>query len=329
MATAEELRVKEHMWQQQILLLQNKCKQLEDRVDKKLDAEENIADIPVTVEESNDLSDIKKEISATLKQVSDLNNNLSEWFQNANQEIEDGKQHSRKNNVIIKGLKNVPNIYGFDFISYIAEEMNYMFPSLNGTILPCHIDDAHPMKTKRGGSVIIVRFVNRWMKDLIIKYKYDLPHYLNVTEHLTDYTRNLLTSVQTIVGHENAWTYKTAVFARVKGRKRRIRNCKDIDSLSNYIKETSTPMLHDNSEDVHPDSANNIVHTQEGHRHHTPTLPSHSTPPNRGRPRGQPSRNGRGGLGRGRGIIFAIKMAKDVANITIKCYVVPTYPIYW
>ena len=128
MATAEELRVKEHMWQQQILLLQNKCKQLEDRVDKKLDAEENIADIPVTVEDSNDLSDIKKEISATLKQVSDLNNNLSEWFQNANQEIEDGNEDG-----IIRYYQLpmvVLYLYDFQFTTYIVTtkltSMTYM-----------------------------------------------------------------------------------------------------------------------------------------------------------------------------------------------------------
>ena len=40
MATLEELRIKEQMWQQEVLHLQNKCKSLEDRVDKRI-AHEN------------------------------------------------------------------------------------------------------------------------------------------------------------------------------------------------------------------------------------------------------------------------------------------------
>ena len=166
MATAEELRVKEQMWQQQVLVLQNKCKLLEERVDKSIGAEHDKAVAPDIGEERSERSDIKGDISATLKQVAELDESLKKWFQTANQEIEEGKQHSRKNNIIIEGTKNVPNLYGYNFICYIAEELNYMFPSLNGTILPRHIDDAHPLKTKRGGTVIIVRFVNRWMKDL-------------------------------------------------------------------------------------------------------------------------------------------------------------------
>ena len=214
MATAEELRIKEQLWQQEILFLQSKCKSLEDRVDQRI-AHESQGGL-----ESSDLREIKKDISDTTKNVGDLKLDLTKWFQTINDEIEVAKQYSCQNNGILEGMENVPNINGYAFICYIAQALTNLFPSLctnYGPVLPIHIDAAHPLPSKRGRSVIIVKFVNRWMKELLVEHQDDLPHHVRFSEHITHHTRELLSSAQDIVGKENAVIYKTAVFAKLKG----------------------------------------------------------------------------------------------------------------
>ena len=115
MATLEELRIKEQMWQQEVLHLRNKCKSLEDRVDKRIAHEKSQGG-----QDSSDLLELKEDISTTTNTVGDLKIDLTKWFQKVTDEIEAGKQYSCQNNGIFIGIENVPNINGYAFICYCS-----------------------------------------------------------------------------------------------------------------------------------------------------------------------------------------------------------------
>ena len=291
MATAEELRMKEHMWQQQVLFLQNKCKSLEEKVDQRIQHAESQGG-----QDSSELNALKNDISATCSTVDNLKIDLTNWFKNANDEIEAGKQYSRINNGFLIGLENVPNIEGFGFICYIAQAITKLFPSLSkyGPVLPCHIDAAHPVPSKGQRSVIIVKFTNRWVKDLLLEHQHDLPHNIQFTEHITTYTHNLLASARSIVGKENAEIFRTAVFAKYNGRRHKIKNSRDIETLQRRVTENSVPPV-SVSNNVSMSNTNAAQYTPHYRPSPLPPPHSHNGVVNGFRARGRPSRNGRGG----------------------------------
>ena len=289
-----------------MLFLKNKYNQLEDKVNKTMEAEHenaltssNTQSKSSTCETMKELAAIKEEISATTKKVSELDRKVSNWFQSITENLEEERQRSRKNNLLVHGKKNLPPIYGTEFICFIAQELNYMFPSLSGTILPCHIDDAHPLRTKKGGTIIIIRFINRWIKDEILSCKNDLPPYLSVTEHLTENSLNLLSAAKALVGNENVRVLKTTIFARHNGNKLPIKHFKDIDALRHLVSSKHTiATVPSATEAKTTDSAivssttssinvNNNVSVHE--------RPSSEYSSSSKRPQGRPSYNGRGG----------------------------------
>ena len=310
MATQEELRVKEQLWQQEILIWKNKYQSLEEKVSKKIEevsqpevSQPEVSQTEVSQPENtmNELIVIRNEIVSAGNGVTEMEKKISDWFQVLSDKIEEDRQQSRKNNLLLHGMRRIPNnLTDSEFIVYIAQQINYLFPSLGGTIYPSHIDDAHILNTKRKRStnVVIIKFVNRWIKDLILKCRDDLSSSgLNVTEHLTENSLEMLASAKKIVGEENVRVIKTIVFARHNGTKHRIKTHRDIDSLKKYVEEN--PVVASTNLPVNTDHSNyNISNNQNphGHEHHTIF-----SSPYRGRPRGAPSYNGRGRGGYFRG----------------------------
>ena len=190
-----------------------------------------------------------KAIDRVLKQCDDarlglktMNDKWSSCLEDLAERVMNIEQYSRKGNLILKGLLNMPELYGLDFIIYICDVINNLFPSLRGFVQPIHIDDAHPLSTKKGGSVVIVKFANRWIKHDILRCKYDLEGtHVNVTEHLTDHTLKLLTLTKELVGPDNAWTYKANIYAKYNGLKYKIKNYHDLESLNTIVHSHNKP----------------------------------------------------------------------------------------
>ena len=291
MNSQEELRLKEQMWQQEMLIWKNKYQSLEEKVNKMKEVHqpENTMD---------ELTIVEEEIASAAKGVTDMERMISGWFQALSDKIEEDRQHSRKNNLLVHGFRYIPNdLNDSEFIIYIAQQINYLFPSLSGTIYPSHIDDAHILNTKkkRGSHVVIIKFVNRWIKDLILKSKNDLINSgLSVTEHLTENSINMLASAKKLVGEENTWVHKTIVYARHNGKKHKIKNTSSIEILKRCVEENPTTNNPPITNEVHSDrtNLNSQSHTREHHN---------SSPPFRGRSRGIPSYYGRGRGGYFRG----------------------------
>ena len=239
-------------------------------------------------------------------------------------------QYSRRNNAILRGLYNLPNLTGHQFIRFIADYLNFLFPSLNGEkILPIHIDDAHPLK---GKGMVIIKFTNRWIKDRLFELQGDLQNTgISMEEQLTDFTKDILSSAQTEFGADNVSVHKTLVRAKVNGSKHTFRSPGELAaavakknkpapqiqspgsaslpsvgvSPSCYVPApaSSDPVPVCQSTPVAPLSQGlastgsnvrrNSSYMQKLNLMNKPFYPHHP------KPRGFPSRNGRGGYGRG------------------------------
>ena len=98
------------------------------------------------------------------------------------------------------------------------------------------IDDAHPLPTRRsnGLAMVVIRFKNRWLKRMILdnyEGKRLRKPEISVTQHLTDYTRNLKESAIQVVGSKNVSVEDTVIHAQCIGRSFTIKYPRDIDAL--------------------------------------------------------------------------------------------------
>ena len=270
---------------------EEKMKTIENKVDLKKKIESIVSD----------LSSMKKEAKGSRQAISELECKMSNWFLSLSEQMEERDQYFRKNSALVHGFKKLPPIYNTDFIYFIVDQLNYMFPSLNGSILPCHIDDAHPLNTKKkgGSKVVIIKFVNRWVKDKLLECRHDLyGSGFTITEHLTQNRLHLLSLAKSVVGNAHVTVYKTNIYAMCNGVEFKIAKIKDIDVLKDAVGRMNLSSTTNNNErsnivqkSASPDSMNSTVtnHSQD-------TRPSPNGNINRGGyySRGRPSYNGRG-----------------------------------
>ena len=258
----------------------------------------------------------------------------SSRFQSLSEQFAISDQYSRKNSLLIKGYKYLPKLTGYDFIKATASEINCLFPSLNGSVRPIHIDDAHPLPTRGNNSnkVVIVKFANRWVKNEVLKRRQELVGSgLTVMEQLTPHTLQLLQAAKKIVGEENAWTHNTIVFAQLDGIRYSIQTFKDLDFIKNRKENapsmtpsttiSNTPPMPDNTNTASQEPINataavlvsgtqtdTAAVTNHQNNHHInqyelnypslyETLLFNRTAPRMSTMRGMPSRNGRGRVG--------------------------------
>ena len=289
----------------------SKCTKLNERVEKKLTEAENVLSLNQSNEVGivqavvNELNTTKEEVSDTCQGLEAFKNEVSSWFLSLSEKLDESDQYSKKNNIILKGFRRLPKLNNTEFIFFIADQLNYLFPSCNqfGKILPCHIDDAHPLKNVNGKSSVIVKFVNRWIRDKIIACHEDLRDTgIFVSEHLNKNTYKLLNSAQAIVGKENTWVFKCDVFALCKNKTMKIKSIRDINKLRDYATAgteltpvNDVPVIDQQSSLTNTTNINTnpTYHQQINQYSCTNTNYSRSHPP----PRGRVSHYGRGGRG--------------------------------
>ena len=246
----EELNNELLHWKNRCLSVEKKVKKVEQQVER-LEENNSEAAVPISTENKEDIQSVKSIIkllqddihsvnggfTALCNKTTDFFTSLKSDMNDLKQLVEQGKQYSMLNNALIHGFPRVPNLYGVDFIYSIVDKLNELFPSLPGPILPCHIDDAHPLRTRNINSnkVVIIRFSNRWIKDILMSCRNDLNGTgLMLTEHLTDFTQYLRSETAKIVGAVNTSVHKTRVYAKSNGIYTAIKNQKDLDKLKDY-----------------------------------------------------------------------------------------------
>ena len=155
----------------------------------------------------------------------------------------ENKQYIMRENLLIKGLKNVPTwLKGYKFSMWVADVFNCLIPNLDFVIQPQHISVSHPLyKCDDGTTVIIVRFTIRDVRnEIFYKKQFISNHNIIITEHLTKYNQDLLTATTDLVGSKNAWTSQTNVFGKVGTKVIRIKSPEDIEKLK-LLKSSSVP----------------------------------------------------------------------------------------
>ena len=321
MATGDEIEDMKRKFQEEISEWQKKFEDLQCKVDQAC-AEKPCgkANSSIIQDDSSEvLNNIKKTCDDANKGLSVMKEKWSTCLEDLSERLLEQDQYSKKDNLLLRGFKNLPNLYGLDFIYFIADYINFLFPSLRGMVRPIHINDAHPLKTKRGNNnVVIIKFCNRWVKHDILRCEEDLiGSPFSVTEHLTHHTLKLRSLAGNLVGRENVWTFKTKVYAAHNGMKYVIRKLNDLKSLETIILNTASSSSNDGAPctpaNVQLNTTNNSVQSAQNIRHEAvidrskyilnyPSLydsltvhNDNNSQPFRGTTmRGKPSRNGRG-----------------------------------
>ena len=239
-----------------------------------------------------------------VKGLSAMKNKWGTCLDNLTDRVLQGEQYSRENNGLLNGYKSLPNIHGFDFILFIVNELNCLFPSKRGRILPIHIDDAHPLKTTSKGKTVIIKFANRWVLHDILRCQNDLKGTpFTISEHLTSHTRKVMSLAGDLVGKDNVYNFKTKVYAIHASKHYMLRNFNDIKKFENLIYPAPPlpPQTDDAEFNAHVAEVD-VTNTQapifdyQGLYDSIQTDNMRTATPLRGRSlmRGRPSRNGRG-----------------------------------
>ena len=245
----EELNKELVHWKNRCLSVEKTAAEVKERVEK-MEAEKSTTEDSKNEESQSikgiinalheDIQSVNMGFSGLGKKSTEMFTSLKKDYVELRQNYEDILQYSMLNDALIHGFMRLPNLQGPAFIFSITEKLNELFPSLPAPILPCHIDDAHPLPTRNKNSnsrkVVIIRFSNRWVKDVLMGCRWDLKGTgLRLTEHLTDYTRELQSKAAEIVGYYNATVIKTKVYAKHNGMNFKIKCQKDIDDLRTRV----------------------------------------------------------------------------------------------
>lgn len=146
------------------------------------------------------------ELDATLKYIID--------------EIENLKQYTKKESLLLHDFPLPPaNISSLQYSMFVTEQLNKFLPELPVTLKWEHISTAHYLPTKaKKSQVIIVRFANRCVKDMVFDHRHFLPAPLGITEHLTDRSQLIMKTARNLFGYDFVFTRDCKVIVDLYGR---------------------------------------------------------------------------------------------------------------
>ena len=141
-------------------------------------------------------------------------------------DLEEQKQYSMRNDLLLKHLKNLPvksdgesfSRFNKRFDTFIYETLNELLPNLESALTLNDIDTSHVLY--EGSDVVLVRFSNRRARNDVYFNKRDLKGNADriiISEHLTKYRQGLLNFAMRTVGKRNAWSKKCEVFIKIRG----------------------------------------------------------------------------------------------------------------
>ena len=149
--------------------------------------------------------------------VTDIKNNI----ENIMKELEETKQYIKIENLLFHNFR-LPfgSLSSREFVAYMVCQINILFPNLPIPVSVNHISTAHPLPTKANKSdVVIVRFCNRYIKDMIYEARHGVGYGISITEHLTDHTQGIVKQAEKLFGRNNVYTNSTKVYVKCYGSK--------------------------------------------------------------------------------------------------------------
>ena len=148
----------------------------------------------------NRWSEIDSSIAAIKSSIDEIKNDVA----NNKTEIAGLKQYFKIDNLLCHNFP-LPSekLTSLQFSVYIAEQINRMLPFLPVPVTSQHISTAHPLATKaKKSSVIVVRFCNRHIKDMIYDHRHFISKGMLITEHLTDENKAITKEAKDLFGAE-------------------------------------------------------------------------------------------------------------------------------
>ena len=203
--------------------------------------EEELAKKDTTVHSTDEATEVQTQISNALNEVREIAAEVRSCSSARNKErIEQLDQYGRRNMLLLIKFLYPEKLYGLDFIIWIVDELNKMFPDLKVPVQVSHIDDAHPLPSRNGDSKVVIKFANRWMKNEIYKRRAQLKDTayknISITEQLTSHTQSLLNTTRTVVGKDTkVFTNNCVISLKFNQRKYTIKNFKDVQYLAKKL----------------------------------------------------------------------------------------------
>ena len=244
--------------------------------DKNLPAgsEEAVSDTLI----KNEISTMKSDAmnaSLSITQLQNLWSYVDNTLESYNDRLENILQYMKRDSLIIKGLKDIPQkTYGLEFSKYVLGKLKELLPTIADKINIGDISVAHPLPTKnKTNPVVIVKFTRRDIKNLVFFEKRELKNSspkVSLAEHLTKRNLWLMGEARNMVGWKNVWSSQCTVFALVNGQKVAIKNNKDLNYLfqqSEKNKRSSFASVVSSSQG--PPQPSTTVHNQSA-VHHDP-----------------------------------------------------------
>ena len=212
--------------------------------------------------------DLNNKLETTKRTTDDLLvkfNSLSNDLKEIKREINKIKQYIKIENLLFHNFYLPPgykNWSSLQFSYFMAQQINYLIPQLDYPLTWEHISTAHPLKTKRKGSnVIVVRFCNRNMRNEI----YEKRHFITkrgcaITEHLTEENLNVLKKAKSLFGFNNVCSVNCNVVVAVKGDHKYVKSIEEVNELFETIHavDQNDNVKIKSSQHVHCISNNNV-----------------------------------------------------------------------
>ena len=201
--------------------------------------------------EANCRIDAINEVGSNLQQRwCELDKNIKDIRKDINKIINDInniKQYFKIDNLLFHRFRLPHNkLSSLEFSKYIADQINILLPHLPIRISIHHISTAHPLPTKaKKSNVVVVRFCNRFIKDMIYESRHLIGHGVSITEHLTDHTLSIVKKAEELFGRFNVHTDSCKIFVNCNGKFNLIKSVEDAHKLYvNYCERIGTNDIH-------------------------------------------------------------------------------------
>ena len=204
----------------------------------------------------------------------ELKNKLSSHCSISVNQINKINSYSRRNSLLGHKLRKVPtNLHGTEFSKYVAAELRNSMPGLS--ISHQDIDTSHILYYESDGEVsypvVVIKFVNRDLRNIIWHWDKSVKSDIFFTEHLTVSNRKLFRKAQE--AYPQAWTEQCRMYIMDSfGRKKEIVEEDDLN-IKPFVSSSSSYVPSDNTNvqvrlnDLPSSNRNNYLHQHQRNFH--------------------------------------------------------------
>ena len=191
-----------------------------------------------------DLSDeFKKEcycVKTRIDALDEISAGLQErWFEiettisKIKNDIVSIKQYQRIDNLLLHNFRlPASKMTSLQFCMYVAKQLNLLLPQLPLPIHWQHISTAHVLPTiAKKSTVVVVRFCNRNIKDMIYAHKDLIGNGILVTEHLLDYNKSVYDKARALFSFATVRTESCKVFVDIDGKSIQVTSVDEVEKL--------------------------------------------------------------------------------------------------